>query len=323
MTTRRRFLAAAAAAAFAPRSFAQDLPRQISIVVGFPAGGATDLVARLIGDGLRRTLAPAVIVENRPGASGRVGVEYVKSARNDGSVLLFTPAFPMLISPHLYPKLGYDTLRDFVAVGSVARSMLCFAVGPAVPAAVTGIAAYVDWVKANPRQALFGAPSGSSQHFCGQLLGRAVGVPLQHVPYKGGAPAMQDLIGGHLPANASPVAEALPHHQAGKIRILAVAGVRRSRFLPEVPSLAELGYREVVFQDWLGVFAPAGTPPAVAARLYAAMAETVNAPEGVAALGKFGMETDAAGPDAFPGIVKADWERYRAIVNASGFKAED
>jgi tripartite-type tricarboxylate transporter receptor subunit TctC len=229
----------------------------------------------------------------------------------------------MLISPHVYPKLGYDTLRDFVAVGSVARSMMCFAVGPAVPAAVTGIATYVAWVKANPKQALFGAPTGSSQHFCGQLLGQAVGVPLQHVPYKGGAPAMQDLIGGHLPANVSPVAEALPHHQAGKIRILAVAGARRSRFLPEVPALAELGYREVVFQDWLGVFAPAGTSLAIAGRLYAAMAETVSTPEGIAALGKFGMEADAAGPEAFPGIVKADWERYRGIVQATGFKAED
>jgi len=143
------------------------------------------------------------------------------------------------------------------------------------------------------------------------------------VPYKGGAPAMQDLIGGHIAANVSPVAEALPHHQAGKIRILAVAGARRSRFLPDIPTLAELGYREVVFQDWLGVFAPAGTPLPVASRLYAAIAQTVNAPEGAAALGKFGMEADAAGPEAFPAIVKADWERYRGIVQASGFRVED
>ena len=251
MTTRRDFLFVSAAAALAPRAFAQELPRQISVIVGYPPGGGTDLLARQVAEGLRGTVAPAVIVENRPGAGGRIAAEYVKNAKPDGSVLLFTPAFPLLIYPHIYPKLPYDTLRDFAAVGIGGRSMLCLSVGPAVPASVKTLAEFAQWAKANPQQALFGAPPGSSQHFAGQLYARSAGVPLTYVAYKGGAPAMQDLLGGHLPANVSPVSEALPHHAAGKIRILATTGAKRPRLLPDVPTMQELGHGEVLFQDWL------------------------------------------------------------------------
>ena len=323
MITRRDFLLASAAAALAPHAFGQELPKQIAVIVGFPPGGGTDLLARLIAEGLRGTVAPAVIVENRPGAGGRIAAEYVKNAKNDGSVLLFTPAFPLLIYPHLYKNLPYDTLRDFAPVGVGARSMLCFAVGPAVPASVRTLADFAEWAKANPKQALFGAPSGASQHFAGQLYARAAGIPMSHVPYKGGAPAMTDLLGGHLPANVSPVSEALPHHTAGKIRILATTGAKRARQLPDVPTMQELGFREVLFQDWLGMFAPAGTPAPVIARINAAMGETMKSAEGAAALAKFGQELEVVSAEAFAPVVKADWDRYGVIVQASGFKAED
>ena len=323
MISRRRFVLGSLAAALAPRAFAQESLKQITVVVGYPAGGATDLLARLLADGLRRSVAPVVIVENRPGAGGRVAAEQVKNARNDGSVLLFTPAFPMLIYPHIYPKLPYDTLRDFAAVGIGARSTLCLAVGPAVPASVRNVADFIEWIRADPKLALFGAPSGGSQHFAGQLFGRAAGINLGHVPYKGGAPAMQDLLGGHLPANVSPVAEALPSHLAGKIRILATTGAKRSRALPDVPTMQELGYKDVLFQDWLGMFAPAGTPAGMLGRMNAAMAETMKSEQGLAGLEKFGMELDNVTAEAFAVIVKADYERYRGIVQASGFKPED
>jgi tripartite-type tricarboxylate transporter receptor subunit TctC len=324
VNSRRRFLLGAVAAAFVPTAvFAQERVRQLTVVVGFPPGGATDILARLVADGMRGTYAQTVVVDNKPGAAGRIAVEYVKNAKNDGSVLLFTPAFPMLISPHVYPKLGYDTLRDFVPVGIGARSMLCLAVGPAVPASVRTIPAFIEWARANPAKASFGAPSGSSQHFAGQTFARAAGIKLDQIPYKGGAPAMTDLIGGHLPVNVSPVAEALPHHQAGTIRILAVTGARRSRFLPEVPSMVELGYKDVLFQDWLGLFAPAGTPADVAARMNSAAAAALKSEAGVAGLGRLGMELDLATPEAFAQMVKADWEHYRRVVQASGFKPED
>jgi tripartite-type tricarboxylate transporter receptor subunit TctC len=303
--------------------FAQERLRQLTVVVGFPAGGATDILARLVADGLRGSYAQTVVVDNRPGAAGRVAVEYVKNAKNDGATILFTPAFPMLIAPHVYPKLAYDTLRDFFPVGIAARSMLCLAVGPAVPASVKTIADFIAWAKATPAKAVFGAPSGSSQHFAGQTFARAAGIRLDQVPYKGGAPAMQDLLGGHLAANVSPTAEALPHHQAGAIRILAVTGAKRSRFLPGVPSMQELGYKDVLFQDWLGMFAPVGTAPEVVGRINSAAAAAVKSEAGAAGLGKLGMEVDLAGPEAFAQMVRADWERYRAVVQASGFKPED
>lgn len=322
--SRRAFLLGAAATALVPRSaFAQEQLRQLTVVVGFPPGGATDILARLIADGMRGTYAQSVVVDNRAGAAGRVGVELVKNARNDGSTVLFTPAFPMLISPHVYPKLAYDTLRDFIPVGIGARSMLCLAVGPSVPPSVKTLADFVEWAKANPSKASFGAPSGSSQHFAGQTFARAAKIKLDQIPYKGGAPAMTDLVGGHLPVNVSPAAEALSHHRAGTIRILAVTGAKRSRFLPEVPTMAELGYPEVLFQDWLGLFAPAGTPAEVVARMNAAAAAAVKSENGLAGLGKLGMELDLASPEAFARMVKADWERYRTVVQASGFKPED
>jgi len=322
--SRRKFLLGAVALALAPAPvLAQERARQLTVVVGFPPGGATDILARLVADGMRGTYAQTVVVDNKPGASGRIAVEYVKNAKNDGSTLLFTPAFPMLISPHVYPKLAYDTLRDFAPVGIGARSMLCLAVGPAVPPSVKTITDFIEWARATPAKAVFGAPSGSSQHFAGQTFARAAKIKLEQIPYKGGAPAMTDLIGGHLPANVSPVAEALPHHQAGTIRILAVTGAKRSRFLPDVPTMTELGYPDVLFQDWLGMFAPAGTPADAVARMNAAAAAAVKSEAGVAGLGKLGMELDLATPEVFAQMVRADWEHYRRVVQASGFKPED
>jgi tripartite-type tricarboxylate transporter receptor subunit TctC len=323
MPTRRRFLLAGAACALAPYAAAQERARQLTVVVGFPPGGATDILARLIADGMRGAYAPTVIVDNKPGASGRLAVEFVKNAPKDGSVMLVTPAFPMLISPHLYPKLPYDTLKDFAAVGIAARSMLCLAVGPAIMGSVKNLAEFVEWVKSNPKGAVFGAPSGSAQHFAGQTFARSAGIKLEHVSYKGGAPAMTDLLGGHIPANVSPVAEALPHHTAGKIRILAVTGARRSRFAPDVPTMQELGHKDVLFQDWLGLFAPAGTPADAVARMNAAAAGAVKAEAGQSGLTKLGMELDLAAPGAFAQMVQADWERYRVVVQASGFKPDD
>ena len=326
MYSRRQFLAtvAAGAAAFSLRSVAQEGVKQVSITVSFPAGGATDILARLIADGLRRNYAPTVVVEDRPGAGGRIGTEYVKNGKNDGSVLLFTPAFPMLIFPQVYKNLPYDTLRDFVPVGIGARGgALALSIGPAVPASVKTVADFVQWCKENPKRAVFGAPSGSGQHFAGAMFARAAGIVLDLVPYKGGAPQIQDLLGGHIPASVNPVAEALPHAQAAKLRVLATTGARRSTSLPDVPTMLELGYKDVLFQDWLGMFAPAGTPSAIVTRLNSAMAEVMKTDHAVDGLAKLGMEAEIVTAERFAEMVKADYERYRVIVQATGFTAND
>lgn len=330
MHTRRAFLGkvtaglAAGATAFSLRVLAQDSAKQVGITVSFPAGGATDILARLIAEGLRRNYAPTVVVENRPGAGGRIGTEYVKNGKNDGSVLLFTPAFPMLIFPQVYRNLPYDTLRDFVPVGIGARGgSLALSIGPAVPASVKTIADFVQWCKENPKRAVFGAPSGSGQHFAGAMFARGAGIVFDLVPYKGGAPQIQDLLGGHIPASVNPVAEALPHAQGGKLRVLATTGSRRSPSLPDVPTMLELGFKDVLFQDWLGMFAPARTPPAIVARLNAAMAEVMKSEHSAEGLAKLGMEAEIVTAERFAEMVKADYERYRAIVQATGFTAND
>ena len=330
MYSRRQFLGtvaaglAAGSSAFSLRALAQENVKQVSITVAFPAGGATDILARLIADGLRRSYAPTVVVENRPGAGGRIGTEYVKNGKNDGSVLLFTPAFPMLIFPQVYKNLPYDTLRDFVPVGIGARGgALALSIGPAVPASVKTVADFVHWCKENPTRAVFGAPSGSGQHFAGAMFARAAGIVLDLVPYKGGAPQIQDLLGGHIPASVNPVAEALPHAQGGKLRVLATTGSRRSPSLPDVPTMVELGYKDVLFQDWLGMFAPARTPPAIVTRLNAAMAGVMKSDQAAEGLAKLGMEAEIVTAERFAEMVRADYERYRAIVQATGFTADD
>jgi tripartite-type tricarboxylate transporter receptor subunit TctC len=325
MYSRRQFLGTVAAGlASGATAFAQESVKQISITVAFPAGGATDILARLIADGLRRNYAPTVVVEDRPGAGGRIGTEYVKNAKNDGSVLLFTPAFPLLIFPQVYKNLPYDTLRDFVPVGIGARGgALALSIGPAVPASVKTIVDFVQWCKENPKRAVFGAPSGSGQHFAGAMFARAAGIVLDLVPYKGGAPQIQDLLGGHIPASVNPVAEALPQAQGGKLRVLATTGSRRSSSLPDVPTMLELGYKDVLFQDWLGMFAPARTPSAIVTRLNAAMAEVMKSDQAAEGLAKLGMEAEIVTAERFAEIVRADYDRYRAIVQATGFTADD
>jgi tripartite-type tricarboxylate transporter receptor subunit TctC len=324
MTSRRSLIAAAAAAPFglAAPALAQERLRQATIVVAFPAGGATDVAARLVADALRGSYANTVVVENRTGGGGRVGTEAVARGASDGSLLLYTPAFPLLIFPHIYRTLTYDTLRDFTPVAMTTRSMLSISIGPAVPAEVKTLPDFMAWCKANPARALFGAPSGSSQHFCGVMLGRAAGVEFTLVPYRGGAPAITDLLGGHVPSTINPLAEALPLSQRGELRLLATAGSRRSRFAPDIPTMRELGYGDVVFQDWSGVLAPAGMPAPLAARANAAVNEMLRTPQIIETLARIGWETEPRSQPEFAAAVREDWERYGAIVRSTGFVAE-
>lgn len=328
MLTRRRFAGAFAAAAAgvmaAPAARAQALRKPVRIVVGFPAGGGTDVIARLVADKLRGHYAPAVIVENRPGAAARIAVEYVKTAEPDGSTLLFTPDFPMTVYPHSYKTLSYDPLTDFAPVTACAKSMLTFNVGPAVPDRVTTVGQFVDWCRANPDHAQYGTTSpGATPHFVGVMLSRAAGLELTPVHYKGGAPALQDLLGGHVPASVNPISETLGFGNSGQIRILAVTGAARSRFLPDVPTMVESGYKDVVVESWLGLFAPAKTPAAVIGHLSESVRAAVAAPELVESLSKIGNDPAFSPPAQFAAMVKADLEAWGPVVKASGFVAED
>ena len=321
---RRRFLLAAAGALAARGAAAQTVGSTLRIVVPFPAGGGTDVLARLIAEKLRGNYAPAVLVENRIGASGRTGVEAVKGAPADGATLLFTPDFLMTVYPHSFRKLSYDPLKDFAPIAMVARSALGLAAGPALPSSVNSIQDYVAWAKDNPKNAFFADTSpGGTPHFVGVMLAQASGVKLTPVHYKGGAPALQDLLGGQVPVSINPLSELLPQLKSGKLRVLAVTSPQRSKFLPDVPTMSESGFPSIAFSSWLGFFAPARTPPDVVKRLANGIADATAWGDTQQSLLKLAMEPVAITPVGFAAQLRADLERWRPIVKASGFTADD
>jgi tripartite-type tricarboxylate transporter receptor subunit TctC len=329
MPTRRHLLAASAAGLVASatgltlRARAQAIKKPVHVIVGFPAGGGTDMIARILADRLRGPYASTVLVENKPGAAARLAVEYVKNAEPDGSVMLFTPDFPITVYPHSLRSLNYDPLRDFIAVAPATKSMLTYNIGPAVPDNVKSLADFMQWCRANPGKASYGTTSaGGTPHFVGMMLANEAGVPMTPVHYRGGAPALQDLLGGHVPASVNPISEALPFARSGTLRTLAVTGAQRSPFLSDVPTMTEAGYK-IVVDSWLGVFVPAKTPAEVVNALSAAIAEAVKSAPMTESLAKIGNVPAFQTPAEFAAVVKADVARWAPVVKASGFVAED
>jgi tripartite-type tricarboxylate transporter receptor subunit TctC len=329
MPTRRQFLAVSAlgllgaGSGVLPHALGQALKKPVRIIVGFPPGGGTDIIARIVADRLRGAYAQTVLVESKPGAAARLAVEFVKNAEPDGSVMLFTPDFPMTVYPHSFRSLNYDPLRDFTPVAPTTKSMLTYNIGPAVPPHVRTLDQFVEWCRANPDKATFATTAaGGTPHFVGVMLAIEANVKMTAVHYRGGAPAMQDLLGGHVAASINPISEALPFARSGALRMLAVTGSQRSRFLPDVPNMKEQGYN-VVIDSWVGVFLPARTPPDAVNALSAALKVATASPEMAESLAKFGNDPDFQTPEAFRARVKADIERWGPVVKASGFVAED
>lgn len=329
MFNRRQWVktAAAIAAPMVFPSFAQTatvVAKPARIVVGFPPGGSADLMARALALQLPG-YAPSVIVDNKPGAGGRIALEALKTAEPDGSTMVITPASMISLYPHVYRKLSYNPLTDFVPVGMMASFPFVLVVGPMVPAQVKSVADFIAWCKANPKQAAYASPgNGSTPHFLGAALSRSSQADLTHVAYKGGAPAMNDVMGGQIAANMAVISNALPLLQTGKLRALAVTGTARSPALPDVPTLVEAGFRDVHATEWFGLFLPAKAPAAVVTALNAALLEAVKSRAVQDVLSKAAF--DAAPPSSpadFARFVKADVDRWAAIVKASGFTPED
>ncbi len=297
--------------------------RQLTIIVPFPPGGTTDAVARLVGEGLRGSYAANVVIDNRVGASGRIGLDHLKGRPADGSVLLHAPAFLLAIFPHIYRRLSYDALGDFAPVALTSRAAYGLAIGPAVPAAVTDLRGFVAWCGANVPAATFATVMGSSLHFAGVVFARAAGIALEPVPYRGGAPAMADVIAGHVPSIVSPLGELGPLMSDPRLRVLAVTGARRSRFLPETPTMSEAGLPDVVVEDWSGFIAPGGTPPGVVLRANAAINAYLGSRRGADALLAISTEAEVEDVAGFAATVRSSWERYRGIVGSTGFVAEE
>jgi len=329
MLTRRQAVAASMASAvtvntnFLSRAMAQVIGKQTHVIVGFAAGGGTDVGARLFAERIRGPYATQVIVENKVGAAARLAVEYVKNADADGSVILFTPDFPVTLYPHIFKSLPYDPVKDLTPVAPFTKSVLTFNIGPAVSQSVTTLPAFLDWCRANPDKANYATTgAGGTPHFIGVMLSNESKVPLTPVHYRGGAPALQDLVGGHVAASINPISEAMPLAQAGQIRTLAVASSQRTRFLPNIPTMREQGLN-VVVDSWTGVFLPAKADPKAVAALSSAIAQAVKAPEVIEANAKLGNEMTFQPQPQFVAQVKADIEKWGPIVKASGFVPEE
>ncbi len=324
MTDRRHAAIAAAAAALLPRWVRAQSAGNAFVVSGFPPGGMGDMVARPLTEKLRGRYADSLVLDSRPGAGGRIAVEYVKRAAPDGKTILQIPGSIMSLYPHIYSKLPYDPVADFVPVSTLCGYVYSFTAGPGLPADVKTVAEYIAWARANPKQSVYGIPAlGSALHFAGMMLQRSAKFEFSSVPYRGGAPLLQDLLGGQVPVSFNVLGEVLPSIRTGKLRALALTSPKRSPFVPDVPTLAEQGYPDIALQEWLGWFVPAKTPPDVVKSLNAQVREALQTPELQEALAKNALVAQHQSPEEFAAMLKADIAHWGPIVKATGFKAEE
>lgn len=293
------------------------------VIVGYPAGGTLDVTARHMVEAFRKK-DRAYIVDNRAGAAGRIANSQLKREKADGSALLCTHTSALTIYPHVYARLMYDASADFIPISPVVSVSCAFAVSNIVPTSVKTLQEYFSWVRANPAQATYASPAaGSLAHFLGFQLSEAGNLKLQHIPYRGSAPAMQDLIGGQIPAYMGFVADFMPYLQSGKVRILGTVGERRSRFMPNIATFAEQGLPQVRGTESYGVFAPPGTPESVVQQLNDSVVAASKDPTMRAAFEQIGLEVYTLSPPEYGALIKRDRDVWRPIVQASGFRSED
>ena len=326
-TTHRRAVLrsgiAAAATMALPSARAQTMPDTARIIVGFPPGGAPDIVARRLSEQLAGKLAGTVLVDNRPGAAGRIAVDVARQSPADGTTLLLNPAGVLTINPHTYKKLNYDPFKDFAPIGLAAMIDFGFGVGPGVPAEVKTLADFAKWAKANAGKVTYGTPAaGSPSHFVGDTLGRTLGLELTHVPYRGGAPALNDLMGGQVSAVILTLGDMVQHEKSGRLRLLAATGAARSRYAPDTPTFAEQKVAGLEVRDWTGVFIAGSPTPEVSARVAALVRAATSAPAYVQALATSSLEAASSTPQELGKLVRDDFERWGPLVKASGFVAD-
>ncbi|MGJ7510249.1 tripartite tricarboxylate transporter substrate-binding protein [Variovorax sp. GT1P44] len=324
--SRRTFTRLAMTIPFAsalPPALAQGGGATGKLLVGYPAGGTLDTTARQLTEAWRKQ-GRTYIVDNRVGAAGRVASSQLKRERPDASTLLCTQTSAMTIYPHVYARLMYDPVNDFVPVSPVVTATCALAVSSAVPASVKNLDDYVAWVRRSPGGATYASPAaGSLAHFLGYQLSEAAGLKLQHIGYRGSAPAMQDLVGAQIPAYLGFVADFLPYMQQGRIRILGVTSEKRSRFMPGVPTFAEQGFGKIRGVETYGVFAPPGTPEATVQALHESIVAASKDPALIAAFEQVGLETGTLAPREYAALIQRERESWGPVVRASGFRSEE
>lgn len=326
MSTRRDFVKqstalAALAAGLSPQARAQSL-QMARIICGFPAGGTSDAMSRRLADKLRGNYAANVVVENKPGAGGQIGVTTVKDSPADGSTMLLTPSSMLSLYPYVYKSLPYKPLEDVQPASLACYFNHAFGVGPAVPQSVKTLKDFVAWAKANPEKANYGSPgAGSMPHLIGALMNKFAGVELKHVPYRGSAPGIQDLLGGQISAMSSPVGDYLPYVKSGRLRVLAISGTGRSQFLPDVATYRQQGF-PISVREWYGVFLPGKASPEVVRRAAAYLQPALAQPDLVSSMAQVGLEVQSSTPDRLGELLRADIDEWRRLIKQIGFTPE-
>jgi tripartite-type tricarboxylate transporter receptor subunit TctC len=313
----------AALALFLPMmALGQAYPaKPIRLVVPFPAGGSLDVVARAIGQKLTDAWGQPVVIDNRPGAGGNIGADLVAKAAPDGYTILEGALSTHAVNVSLYSKMPYDPVRDFLPITLVAVTPNVLVVNPSVP--VNSVKELIAYAKANPGKLSFGSGSnGSAGHLAGELFKTAAGVDMVHVPYKGAAPAMQDLLSGQIQLMFDNLANSMQQVRAGKLKALAVTTAHRSTLVPELPTLSEAGLPGFDISTWWGFMAPAGTPKEIVAKWNAEVTRILSTPEMKAFFAQQGAEPSPTSPEAFGALIKSEIAKYAKIVKDSGAKVD-
>jgi tripartite-type tricarboxylate transporter receptor subunit TctC len=302
---------------------AQSYPnRLIKFVLPFPPGGPTDGAARLIAERLSAALGQTVVIENRAGgAGGTVGAKSVATADPDGYTLLFTPPGPLVTAPLIYKNVGYDPVKDFAPVATIFSSPQVLVVNPAVPA--NSMQELVAYAKANPRKISYASPGfGTQPHLLGEMLKLETGADIVHVPFRGSAPALTDLLAGQVQVFFDTVTFLLPHVEAGKLRPLAIADVARSAQFASVPTTIESGFPKLQGTYWAAVVAPAGTPPDVIGKLNAAINAITTSKEMEETLSRLSAKAKAGSPADFTAFMAAETRKWSEVITAASIKGE-
>ncbi len=291
----------------------------LKILVGFPPGGSADVIARLVADALRDDFGP-IVVDNKPGAGGRIALNMVKAAKPDGQTVIVLPSGPMVLFPHVYKKLDYDAVKDFTPVSQIARFQFGVVAGPA--SGVKSVAEMITKAKAKPGESSYGTPgAGTLPHFMGVLMEQSAGVQLNHVPFQGGAPANNALLGGHIDYKFDVVSETAELHHSGKARIIAVTGSKRDTQVPEVPTLKEAGIH-MDATAWFAMYGPAGLKGDALARLEKAMMKIVRDPAMKDKLIKLGYDPIGSNSAELAAAQKADLNRWEKPIKATGVQLD-
>jgi tripartite-type tricarboxylate transporter receptor subunit TctC len=295
--------------------------KPIRFVVPYPAGGPLDTVARLLAQKVTQSTRQPVIVDNKPGAGGNIGADAVAKAAPDGYTILMGAVATHAINPTLYASIPYDPIRDFAPVTQVASTPNVLVVHPSIPA--SNVQEFIAYAKANPGKLNFGSGStGSAGHLAGELFKTMAGVDMTHVPYKGAAPAMQDLIGGQIQLMFDNLASSLTQVRAGKVKALAVTTSKRTALAPELPTIAESGLPGFDISTWFGIFVPAGTGREVVEKLHGEFARALAAPDVRERMLNLGAEPVGSAPAEFAAYIRSEADKYARVIKASGARVD-